>query len=69
MGIALDITATIFMILGSSKRIFTLRGIIGYSLLIGMFIDAVLICRQKIKKGSNSPVPDIIHIYSRYAYI
>jgi len=69
LGVALDITATIFMILGSSKGIFTLHGIIGYSSLIGMFIDAVLIWRLKINKGSYSPVPDNIHIYSRYAYI
>lgn len=69
LGVALDITATIFMILGSSKGIFTLHGIIGYSSLLGMFIDAVLIWQLKIKKGSYSPVPDNIHIYSRYAYI
>ena len=69
LGVALDITATTFMILGSSKGIFTLHGIIGYSSLLGMFIDAVLIWRLKINKGSYSPVPDNIHIYSRYAYI
>jgi hypothetical protein len=69
LGVALDITATIFMILGSSKGGFTLHGILGYSALIGMFIDAVLIWQLKIKKGSYSPIPDNIHIYSRYAYI
>lgn len=69
LGVALDITATVFMILGSSKGGFTLHGIIGYSSLLGMFIDAVLIWRLKISKGSYSPVPDGIHKYSRYAYI
>lgn len=69
LGVALDITATIFMILGSSKGGWTLHGIIGYSSLLGMFIDAVLIWRLKIKKGSYCLVPDGIHIYSRYAYI
>jgi hypothetical protein len=69
LGVALDITATIFMILGSSKGGFTLHGILGYSALIGMFIDAVLIWQLKMKKGSYSPIPDNIHIYSRYAYI
>lgn len=69
LGVALDITATTFMILGSEKGGFTLHGIIGYSSLLGMFIDAVLIWRLKLKKGSYSPVPDFIHIYSRYAYI
>jgi hypothetical protein len=69
LGVALDITATIFMVLGSSKGIFTLHGIIGYSSLAGMFIDAVMIWRLKMKNGSYCPIPDNIHIYSRYAYI
>ncbi len=69
LGVALDITATIFMILGSSKGGLTLHGFIGYSSLLGMFIDAVLIWRLKIKKGAYCPVPDGIHKYSRYAYI
>jgi hypothetical protein len=69
LGVALDITATILMILGSSKGGFTLHGIIGYSSLAGMFIDAVLIWRLKIKNGSYCPIPNNIHIYSRYAYI
>jgi hypothetical protein len=68
LGVALDITATVFMILGSSKGGFTLHGFIGYSSLLGMFIDAVLIWRLKIKKGAYCPVPDGIHKYSRYAY-
>lgn len=69
LGVALDITATIFMILGSSKGFFTLHGIIGYSSLAGMFTDAVLIWQLKMKNGSYCPVPSKIHIYSRYAYI
>jgi hypothetical protein len=69
LGVALDITATTLMILGSSKGGFTLHGIIGYSSLAGMFIDAVLIWQLKMKKGTYCPVPDNIHIYSRYAYI
>jgi hypothetical protein len=69
LGVALDITATILMVLGSSKGGFTLHGILGYSALAGMFIDAVLIWRLKIKEGSYCPVPDKIHIYSLYAYI
>jgi hypothetical protein len=69
LGVGFDITATILMILGSPKSGFTLHGILGYSALIGMFIDAVLIWQLKRKKGSYSPIPDNIHIYSRYAYI
>lgn len=69
LGVVLDITATTFMILGSSKGGFTLHGFIGYSSLLGMFIDAILLWRQKSKSGLNAVVPKKLHIYSRYAYI
>jgi hypothetical protein len=69
LGVILDITATTFMILGSSKGAFTLHGFIGYSSLLAMFIDAILIWNQKSKHGINSKVPKKLHIYSRYAYI
>lgn len=69
LGIALDITATAFMILGSAQGGFTLLAFLAYSSLAGMFIDAVLIWRLKIKNGSYCPIPDNIHIYSRYAYL
>ena len=68
LGVALDITATVLMILGSSK-VFTIHGIIGYSSLLGMLIDTILIWRLKIQQGAYCPVPDKIHIFSRYAYI
>ena len=69
LGIIADIIATGFMIAGSSKGFFTLHGIIGYSSLLGMLIDNVLIWRLKIRLGMNTEVPDGIHIYSRYAWI
>ena len=69
LGVLLDITATTFMILGSSKGGFSLHGFIGYSSLAAMFIDAVLIWRQKSISGINSVVPKGLHLYSRYAYI
>jgi hypothetical protein len=69
LGVLLDITATTFMILGSSKGGFTVHGFIGYSSLLAMFIDAVLLWRLKAKTGINSSVPKKLHLYSRYAYI
>ena len=69
LGVCLDITATTFMILGSSKGGFSIHGFIGYSSLAAMFIDAVLIWRQKSKTGINSVVPKSLHLYSRYAYV
>ncbi len=47
IGVIFDLTATICMILGSSKGLVTLHGIIGYSSLSGMIIDTVL-CFRKV---------------------
>lgn len=69
LGVLLDITATTFMILGSAKGGFTLHGFIGYSSLLGMSIDAILMWRLKMKSGYNTKVPKSLHLYSRYAYI
>lgn len=69
LGVCLDITATVFMILGSSKGGLTLHGFIGYSSLLAMFVDAILLWKQKTKTGINSKVPQKLHLYSRYAYI
>ena len=69
LGVCLDIIATTFMILGSSKGGLTAHGIIGYSSLAAMFTDAVLIWRAKSKNGINSPVSKGLYLYSRYAYI
>jgi hypothetical protein len=48
IGVIFDLTATICMILGSSKGLVTLHGIIGYSSLSGMIIDTVLCFRKVI---------------------
>ena len=69
LGVLLDITATVFMILGSSKGGLTLHGFIGYSSLLGMCTDAVLLWRLQLKNGTGTVVPRGIHLYSRYAYL
>jgi len=69
VGVLLDIIATTFMILGSSKGGFTLHGFIGYSSLLAMFIDAVFMWRLQQKSGFDAPVQKRLHYYSRYAYI
>ena len=68
LGIIADISATAFMIAGSSKGFFTLHGVIGYSSLIGMLIETILVWRIRLKNGLGAVVPDSIHRYSRYAY-
>ena len=69
MGLVLDITATILMIIGSENPAFTLHGLLGYSSLTGMLIDATLLWRLRIRKGVKSKVPKSLHLYTRLAYI
>jgi uncharacterized repeat protein (TIGR03987 family) len=68
IGILFDITATIFMILGSSNGMLTIHGFIGYSSLLGMLTDTFLLWRHNIKKGSSSEVSKGLHLYSKISY-
>jgi hypothetical protein len=68
IGIFLDITATTFMIIGSSNSAFTLHGILGYSSLAGMLIDTILIWRFHLNSKPGTIVPKGLHLYSRFAY-
>ena len=69
LGVVLDVTATIFMILGSKNSPFTIHGFVGYSALFVMLIEVVKIWRTYNKSGIRAEVPKGLHIYSRYAYI
>lgn len=69
LGVILDITATVFMILGSKNSPFTPHGFIGYSALFLMLIELVRIWQTYNKLGMNADVPKGVHLYSRYAYI
>lgn len=68
-GVILDITATILMIIGSSKGMVTLHGLIGYSSLLGMVIDTSLLWQHNLKAGPEKNVNNRLHLYSRIAYI
>ena len=67
LGIILDITATSFMIFGSSNSPFTLHGLVGYSALLAMLIDTYLIWKNYLQFGEN--IKSSIHRYSLMAYI
>jgi len=69
LGVMLDITATAFMIAGSSKGPFTLHGLLGYSSLAGMIIDAALIWRFRLNNPQTAPVPRGLHLYTRAVYV
>ncbi len=76
LGIILDITATIFMIIGSSKGGFTLHGFIGYSSLTGMLLDTYFSYKFVKKNGIGTSVPSkftrnttFVYLYWVSAYI
>ena len=69
LGVVLDITATVFMILGSKNSPFTPHGFIGYSALLLMLVELVRIWKVYNTSGLNAEVPKGVHLYSRYAYI
>ena len=69
IGVLLDVTATAFMILGSSKGAFTLHGVLGYSSLAAMIIDTALIWRLATASGPAAEVPRGLHLYTRFAYL
>ncbi len=68
LGVSLDITATIFMIIGSSKGLVTLHGLIGYSSLLGMLTDTVLLWKYNLNEGPIKEVSKGLHLYSRIAF-
>jgi hypothetical protein len=69
LGVVFDMVATAFMISGSSHSAISAHGLLGYSALLGMFIDWVMMFRFKRANGSEALVPRGLHLYSRYAYI
>ena len=67
-GLLFDISATIMMIIGSENSPFTPHGILGYSSLTGMLIDAILLWRFALKNGNETRVGTGLHWYTRIAY-
>ncbi|MCB2219527.1 MAG: hypothetical protein KQI35_03955 [Bacteroidetes bacterium] len=69
VGIILDITATLFMIIGSPNSPFTLHGFLGYSALTVMVVDVLMIWRFTVSNGIGIELTRGLHLYSRYAYL
>jgi hypothetical protein len=68
IGLSLDITATTLMIIGSTRGMITFHGLIGYSSLLGMLADTILLWRHYLKEHPDKNVSRPLHIYSRIAY-
>lgn len=68
LGVLLDIVAVTFMIIGSSKGAFTPHGILGYSAMLTMIINLILIWRSYFRIGFDSIISNSVIVYSKYAY-
>jgi len=67
IGVLLDITSTILMIISSTNIALTVHGILGYTALSVMLVDTILIWRHWLRNGS-SQTPRRLHLYTRIAY-
>ena len=66
-GVAFDISSTVLMIIGSRKIPITIHGLIGYSALLVMLTDTILVWRFWLKNRSTQ-VPRSLNLYTRFAY-
>ncbi len=68
LGLLFDLVATVCMIVGTGRGLITKHSLLGFSCLLAMAVDSILVLRHYLKYGTQ-PVPRILHLYSRYAYI
>jgi hypothetical protein len=68
LGVLLDITAVSLMIINSSKGAFTPHGLLGYSAMLTMIINLVLIWWWYVKNGFDTIISKPILLYLKIAY-
>jgi uncharacterized repeat protein (TIGR03987 family) len=68
-GVFCDVTATILMIIGSRNTPVTIHGVLGYTALIAMLSDTVIIWRYWINSKGSFRMLRQFHLYTRIAYI
>ena len=68
LGLVLDISATLFMILGSKNSPFTFHGVLGYSALLLMVIKTVFVLRSALVGRFSQPITSALSLCSRIAY-
>jgi len=69
LAVSFDISATVCMMIGTSKEYFTLHGTLGYTALSLMIVDAIFIWRHKMKHGSEIQFGASLNRYTLFAYI
>jgi len=67
-GVFLDIVASIFMIVGSQNTPFSLHGFIGFSALLGMLTDLILLWKFYSRNSNYTIVRKPLLRFSKLAY-
>lgn len=68
LGVLLDIAATALMVVATGKLALTLHGALGYSALVLMLLDTMLLWRHWRESGT-AQVAGGLHRFSRLAYL
>jgi len=67
LGALFDVSGTILMIIGSKRIPLTVHGIIGYTALLGMIVETVLMWRY-LAKHEKEEIKKSLNIYTWIAY-
>ncbi len=68
-AVIFDISATLCMMIGTVEGWLTLHGVLGYTALTVMVIDAVFIWRHRSKHGTEVPFSETLNRNSKLGYI
>lgn len=68
-AVTFDVAATICMMLGTVEKYFTLHGILGYTALVVMIIDAIFIWKHRNKYGTEVPFSDALNRNSKLGFV
>jgi hypothetical protein len=68
-AVIFDISATVCMMIGTVEGFLSLHGILGYTAVVVMIIDAIFIWKHSNKHGSEVPFSDTLNRNSKLGYI
>ena len=69
LAVIFDIAATTCMMIGTTRTYFTFHGILGYTGLLLMVADAVLLWKYKLIHGAEILINKSLNLFSKIAYI
>ena len=69
LGLILDIAAVSFMIAGSDNSPFNFHGFVGYTAMLSMLINVLLVWKEFKVNGINSKVSFNVIRYTKFAYL